>query len=286
MQNGGNNFKDIKDNSLSLKDNALSISYPKINKLITALYMVTDIIEKEEPIRLRLRTLGVEILSDITFLSQLHLNKKVQEILSLLDIVSAIQMISEMNASILKKEFFQLSGSIEEYQKSNLFGGNSTLTDFFKEEEDSVDSFNENKNYSIGHPTRIGVQKGSTLLKALSDKMLTRPIGGFTRPIERSKLSESMPVLNTQNLKKNREVEFDLLKKQRRYEIVKIIKNLGTEGASITDIKNKIKEISSPDSSLISCSEKTLQRELVAMVTDDVLKKVGTKRWSKYSIKN
>ena len=107
-------------------------------------------------------------------------------------------MISEMNASILKKEFFQLSGSIEEYQKSNLFGGNSTLTDFFREEEDSMDLLNENKNYSIGHSTRIGVQKGSTLLKALSDKMLTRPIGGFTRPIERSKLSESMPVLNTQ----------------------------------------------------------------------------------------
>ena len=44
----------------------LSLPYIKTNKLITALYMVTDTIEKEEPIRLKLRTLGVEILSDIT----------------------------------------------------------------------------------------------------------------------------------------------------------------------------------------------------------------------------
>jgi hypothetical protein len=36
---------------------------------------------------------------------------------------------------------------------------------------------------------------------------------------------------------------------------------------------------------LISCSEKTLQRELVSMVKNGVLDKMGEKRWSRYFLK-
>jgi hypothetical protein len=32
------------------------------------------------------------------------------------------------------------------------------------------------------------------------------------------------------------------------------------------------------------CSEKTIQRELSAMVRSGILKKVGEKRWSRYSL--
>jgi len=51
----------IKDTSLY----QLPISYKKTNKLVTALYMVTDIIDKNEPLRNKLRTLGIGIISDI-----------------------------------------------------------------------------------------------------------------------------------------------------------------------------------------------------------------------------
>jgi len=34
------------------------------------------------------------------------------------------------------------------------------------------------------------------------------------------------------------------------------------------------------------CGEKTLQRELVSMVGDGVLKKSGEKRWSRYFLAN
>ena len=67
---------------------------------------------------------------------------------------------------------------------------------------------------------------------------------------------------------------FDNLKKERREIIIKIIKEKNT--ATITDIKNSASGV------LISCGEKTLQRELISMVSDGVLKKVGEKRWSKY----
>lgn len=47
------------------------------------------------------------------------------------------------------------------------------------------------------------------------------------------------------------------------------------DGVMIKDILTKIKDI----------SEKTLQRELSALVAKGVLKKIGDKRWSRYSIK-
>ena len=48
-----------------------------------------------------------------------------------------------------------------------------------------------------------------------------------------------------------------------------------TDGVMIKDIIGKIKDI----------SEKTLQRELSALVAKGVLKKIGDKRWSRYVIK-
>jgi len=91
------------DNSLDTISN-----YPKLNKLIVALYIVTDIMDKEEPIRLKLRTLGTDILSDINP-RQSDLYQKIQTVLSFLDISLSVNIISEMNFNILKKEFIELS---------------------------------------------------------------------------------------------------------------------------------------------------------------------------------
>lgn len=223
--------------------------YTKINKLITALYMVTDIMDREEPLRNKLRTLGVEILSDTFTKVQArpgHMSKclfDIDELLSLLDIASAVNMISEMNCNILKKEFSKLKQSIT--QDNPVW-----LEEFFGREN------------SIGHDkqtgAKIGVQRGGTLMKALSDKIPS---------LSGSKLA---------HVSKN---NFDALKKQRRDLILKTIKDK-PNGISIKDIMLALRNLSE------ECGEKTLQRELVSMVNDGVLKKSGEKRWSRYSIRN
>ena len=305
MNQGQNNFKDIKkdsDNSpLSLKDRQSYLSYKKTNKLVTALYMVTDILDANEPIRHRLRTLGLEVLSDITSNGKLDLVRKIQEVLYLLDIAFTLNMVSRMNADILKNEFYELRKSIQEfYLKNDLFAGKATLFEFLNEETEEGNppldlslryDARDLENKGQVSSTRIGVQKGSTLMKALSDKMFTRPIEGFKRPLEKtvrpiemsfkngskfSVISDKTSKDKTYNNKDNQ--DFDLIKKQRRFEIVSVIKSKGdsVNGTSITDIKTLGGE------ALASCSEKTLQRELVAMVSDGVLKKTGLKRWSRY----
>ena len=37
--------------------------------------------------------------------------------------------------------------------------------------------------------------------------------------------------------------------------------------------------------SITGCSEKTIQRELSALVAQGVLKKIGEKRWSRYELR-
>ena len=95
---------------IAIKDTSVHLSYTKTNKLVTALYMVTDILDKDEPLRNKLRTLGTEIISDTYSIQQGGIGQvaslmlsKVSETLSFLDIASAMNIISEMNSKILQK---------------------------------------------------------------------------------------------------------------------------------------------------------------------------------------
>jgi predicted HTH transcriptional regulator len=62
------------------------------------------------------------------------------------------------------------------------------------------------------------------------------------------------------------------IKIARRNDVLNVIKTNGT--ASIKDVKIVLKDI----------NEKTIQRELLALVKEGVLKKEGEKRWSVYRI--
>jgi hypothetical protein len=237
------NLKDIHQGSssgnlgISIKDTPTPIAYTKTNKLITALYMVTDIIDKDEPLRNKLRHLGTGIISDMHCIPG-EACSKISETVSFLNIASAMNIISEMNCTILKKEFLELKVSIQEYTDMKP----TWLSEFFIEPDKKQIS-----------RTRIGVQKGSTLMKVLSDKT--------------QGMSYTSPLQSVHH--------FDVLKKQRREEIKDSIK-ANNGNATIKDIKDKAQ------GSLLSCGEKTLQRELVSMVHESVLNKSGEKRWSRY----
>lgn len=287
----------IKDTSVSIPTQypttgSISVLYTKTNKLITALYMVTDIIDINEPIRNKLRALGVEIVSDMRSIQDNNIGhlasilcSKIAQVMSFLELASTINIISEMNGSILKKEFIELDKSIKDSigNIDSRINRKINLTEFFSQsvnkEEELGASTSSNRlftkpHYSIGHTighhsngqhrsARIGVQKGSTLLKALSDKL--------NSDVQR-------PTTSTTHAH-----DFNILKKKRREDIKNILKTIGGS-STIKDIKDKIKTIGQ-SSSLISCGEKTLQRELVSMVKDGFLNKTGEKRWSKYFLK-
>jgi hypothetical protein len=257
-------------------------SYRKINKLISALYMVTDIMDKEEPLKMELRNLGVKIISDTHFFhkgqdfSKQTINK-ILVVLSLLEIATSIGAISQMNSNILVNEFIKLRKAILEM---NLQKEDTWLKEFIK--EDSIPNYgimaNEKSYPSMRHrSTRIGIQKGRNLLKALSHLNGQGNNNIFLSGTQKQNL------LNN-NINKSENI--NVLKNKRRQEIVLILKDKiknfpESNGLTITDIK--IHEFGK-QGSLASCGEKTLQRELVSMVSDGIIKKTGSKRWSRYSL--
>jgi hypothetical protein len=241
---------------------SFTLSYTKTEKLVTALYMVTDIIDRDEPLRNKLRTLGTGIISDINS-SPIQAVSKISEIMSFLDIASAINIISQMNSSILRKEFLELDQSLRESSdKASIVDKKIDLSEFFNEEgEESHPSLLKNDYPAFGRIERPALSKAEG--KIVKDMLPS--VHGHMSP-----------------------EQFDSLKKQRREDIINIIKIIGGN-ATIKDIKDKAQSL--PDgaggrsSSLKNCGEKTLQRELASMVSEGVLKKEGSKRWSRYMIK-
>jgi len=102
--------KDISPNTkeAGLKDSHIrqgDIMAKKTEKLVTAIFMVTDLMDKDEPIRHELRSASLKLLSDnYAFL--------VSRIMSMIGIATSIGLISDMNGGIISKELAKLGDSI------------------------------------------------------------------------------------------------------------------------------------------------------------------------------
>src|SRR3989339_99152 len=241
----------------------------KTEKLVTALYMVTDCMDTDDALKAKLRELGVGLLSDMYKLSILspmdkhvHISTSlahIDEILSFVEIAYTIGFISEMNTAILKKEFMILIGELESHQKKDKHFTFTLDEDMFS-------------------------------LPVISSKQPVRPIGGGlvegkntkdnsighenkrtnfnTMSFTNSALNSS---LHQTPKSKHHSSSSESDKKDR---IDKILALLKDKDVSIKDIS----------SSFTDCSEKTIQRELNALVLKGQIKKIGSKRCSRYSL--
>ncbi len=202
----------------------------KSEKIVTALFMVTDFMDKDEPLRTKIRTLSLGLLSDI---------KNLSEIISLINVAVALRLVSEMNASILIKELNFIKKEIEEkYNIKNLIDAERSASDtssldasvnFFKSPD--TNSTRSSFVHKIGLETR-------------------RPIN--FKPV----VSES--------------------KNTRRNSILSFIKD--KKEVMIKDIVTHLQGLGEDR------GEKTIQRELLSLLREGLIKKTGEKRWSRYSI--
>ena len=234
----------------------------KTEKLVTALYMVTDCMETEDALKDKLRLLGVDLLSHIYKLSTLLPTEKhiqigvslnyIYEILSFIEISNTIGYISDMNTGILKKEFHILADELKAHLPKEMHFPFTLDEKMFQVSKDflktSTLSFNNNLNLSA----------------------------------QTGKRTNNMSFINNKTnnhvLYKTLEtVDYKKLKLERSEKIISIIKDKASSldgGASIKDISG----------SFIDCSEKTIQRELNDLIEKGQIKKIGNKRWSRYSV--
>lgn len=245
----------------------------KAEKISTAIYMITDLIESPDPIRHRLRECSVELIretrqmsfafsGDIYFQVGRAIGKS-WELVSLLDVASSVGFISDMNARILRGVLVELIGSLRDKQRRESFSkiedlkiGESLAGEITLSKE-LFDIQEEVKNLQ-SEPTLKG--------QPIKDNTLS-----FTKPLNRPvPPAYKSPVAYTQ---KPKPANGEAKKSERKDKIVNLVKEKGE--VMIGDIANHFADISS----------KTIQRELASLVEEGTLKREGEKRWSKYSVK-
>lgn len=249
-------------NSVDSYDHFIMATVKKTDKLVIALYMVTDCMEEGEPLKLKLRSLGVDFVSLIKLVEHSDSFEKnlllsdtialITEIVSFVEIGGSVGLITSMNASILLKEFHALREECMKHQPETFFTkkDNRTLSSFMLTEE-MLRSDIKDTDYYKGHENNMS----------------------FIQP-QSSHTNQGFHEKNDQkNLKETQSKKLDMaLKITRRNSILKLIKD--KKEVTIKDITTVISD----------CSEKTVQRELLSLVSLGVLKKIGDKRWSKYSL--
>ena len=264
----------------------------KCERLATALYLVTSFLPDSEPLKGRLRTLSLDLVRDAsrvrygTISSETNvleeLRANIGETLGLLELALIAGLVSEMNFSILKREYTSLRGTIEIKKASResrtdtilgdtFFGSSFTeevLTNSSRGDLKSIDTkATPGSQNHIGHSQG---QKDTLVSREMSDRKYATQDNEKRVPSTPS--ATKTPKGHTIRQEGGLRTTVDIVKDSRRARIQKLIKD--NREVTIKDITSYFPEL----------SEKTIQRELVALVEEGVLKKFGERRWSRYTL--
>lgn len=242
--------------------------YQKTEKLVTAVYMVTNFIKDNDPIKVRIRENALELLSinfewgSAPIADRRELVKEYQglalEIISLSQIAARAGLISQMNQEIIAREFNALILLVEKEQGNDLDGSVAIDPSFF-------DVTAPERSSRLSAPQAKAPEETPVLERP------TAPSQPVQAPVVRQ--NEYLPVKDSQPVKAAPKPASTKDSKEGRQAI--ILKLLSKRsGLNIKDFAESITGV----------SEKTIQRELLSMVAQGVLKKEGERRWSTYSL--
>ncbi len=300
-------------NEESKKDYGVLIA-KKSEKLVTALYLVTDLMVDSEPIKHGLRKNAVALLSSMNALSQLDVKdrvielkmslKSVTEIISMLHVAVTTGIVSKMNGELLMEGFRSLQLVLE--KKQPIFTKEMLRVEH-EDELDSETSFpNAVNSTSYDALTPLSIARlhentqelrrtqeslrQSQILSKLSatdskvqNKDIIKDVKIEAQPVRSSGVikDENKQPLSTHAVLMEHAARpvnqltssFQMKKLSRRDQILALFVR-GVD-VSIKDIAARIK----------GCSEKTIQRELNALLYDNVIERIGEKRWSRYVLR-
>ena len=212
-----------------LKNEHHSFAVLKTEKLASALYMVSSFVSENDPLRTRLRTCALDLVSCVTDgrkgetgAGQEGFGARCLEIGAMLATAERAGLISPMNSKILCEEYASLASFVQMH-RDQVFGSGTI-------------------DLSTKVPKVVNVEQ--TFHQRQAGVLVRKPVPK-----------------KTPNHKRH----------QNRRDVI----------LSLFDKKDKI-NIKDASSSIEGCSEKTIQRELTAMVNEGVLLKEGERRWSTY----
>ncbi|HUD04113.1 MAG TPA: DeoR family transcriptional regulator [Candidatus Paceibacterota bacterium] len=241
-------MSDIENTSLgfAIFDSSAYFSFiqKKTEKLVAAMYLITNVIKDNEPIKWTVREKSLELVELSLFMRSASASELssffreyrsvADEIVSLVSITRHAGMVSPMNYEVLKNEFDLIMKTIAETEEKHKDTASLGL-EFFATENISPISESEKK-----------VQKDKKSGESMSfDKGHTQKAKNSDKNIKNTRKDKILNLLTKRN------------------------------GLGIKDFSQEMKQV----------SEKTIQRDLLALVASGVLKKEGDRRWSRYFIK-
>ncbi|MES3005869.1 MAG: DeoR family transcriptional regulator [Patescibacteria group bacterium] len=248
--------EDQKNISIFEGDDYFLYIYKKAEKIAAAVYMISDFFSDNEPLKTNIRSAVLSLidmsLSLNTTLSPDRkdlLNNIVREALSVIsysEIAARTGIESVMNHRIIKGELENFIRTIESRELPQKLGRHFVLSDDFIKDE-------------LPAPTPMsGYRQNSSV----QHQSVLKPKSHHTH-IHQSLVGQRPAAGKVE--KSNR-------KSERQEAIISVIRSKGE--LSIKDLTGVIK----------GCSEKTIQRELLVLVEQGILNKVGERRWSRYSL--
>ena len=275
----------------------------KSERLVTALYLVTDLMSDTEPIKHGLRTNAVALLSSMNALSQLDVKdrvlefkislKSVTEIISLFHVAVTTGIVSNMNGEILMDGFRSLQSVLEKKQpiltremltidhEEELLSGTHFSSAVTSTSYDVLTPLSLARLHGEGEDVKRAhdAVKSAQLFAKLEAKDNSKGHDVGDRESDKQDISKrDTSAVNSVLMKhsvsqSSLASSFQMRKQSRRDQILSLfVKGVDV---SIKDIAARIK----------GCSEKTIQRELNALLYDNVIERIGEKRWSRYILR-
>ncbi len=234
----------------------------QIEAISKAIYLVTDLFDLDEPLRLGLRKTSVEAVASF---DKGHTFESLQKLHSLVRIAKDIQLISEMNARLLLSAIEGLKARPEDQPVVDisyvLEAAKTTIEDVSEVKDDVSDAQQNSQLPQITQVYRPASEPTSN--RPAYDPQTTRPTEG----VMNKDIREARP----QEKDRTQPTGMDI--GSRRKKILEIVRAKGQ--VTINEFIHAIQ----------GCSSKTIQRELTSLVLSGTLKKSGERRWSRYSLK-
>ncbi len=253
-QKDKNNLSYRYDPVLFHADYSIYILYKRIDNLAAAIYLVTNTLPETESLKTSLRTTSLNCLAGIVSYigkanadvsSLQNLVAHVLQLSSLINITFWSGMISEMNSTVLQKEVTKINETLG--QIISRYRSKMMIdSTFFSSVDLEHRQFKNNVLHTV-QDNQVIVNKGHYKRQEKDIKEMV------SRSLPSSNINDS------ESKMKRRETILQLLSEK--------------SNLSIKDFAAVIQ----------TYSEKTIQRELLAMVEEGLLKKQGERRWSTYS---
>ncbi len=250
--------RQIKDDKKPITDNGVMVfgSYDelplkKTEKLITAIYLVTDFYDDRESLKWSLRSQTLHLSSVLQGLFSSkggnqwiagELLYTIKNLIFLLELAKKTNLMSHMNFSILKSEFELLGSVIKDNFELYALKKDVILPEAFFHNTQVPERFLKDKELK-GHDKRHDYIRQSFIKN---------------ESLSNSTMRQDERYTNAQ-------------KEKRKDLILQFLKT--KEVATIKDICNIVPNVSG----------KTVQRELITLIAEGRVKRDGERRWSKYS---